>query len=139
MLKRVEEIGLGDRIRIESAGTAAYHVGERADPRSRNFARRRGISLESRARKIGCDDLETQDFILAMDKQNLSDLISLKGDSPYAGHLSLLRDFDPLAPDGAEVPDPYYGGDAGFEEVLDLCDAACQGLIETLCADRKFE
>lgn len=139
MLKQVEERGLGDRIRIESAGTAAYHVGERADQRSRDFARRRGISLESRARKIECDDFETQDFILAMDKENLSDLISLKGASPYAGHLSLLRDFDPLAPLGAEVPDPYYGGDAGFEEILDLCDAACQGLIETICADRKFE
>lgn len=130
MRKLVEAEGLADRIEIDSAGTAAYHVGERADKRSRQAAKRRGIALESRARQFGKADFTTQHYVLAMDRENLSNLESLIAGEDYDGHLSLLRDFDPLAPAGAEVADPYYGGEAGFERVLDQCEAACRGLIE---------
>jgi len=128
----VAEEGLTDQIEIDSAGTAAYHVGERADARSRDFAPRRGIALDSRGRQFTSADFEAFDFVLAMDASNLADLEQLPGATQYPGTLSLFRAFDPIAPAGAEVPDPYYGGDRGFDDVLDLCEAACRGLIEHL-------
>ena len=128
----VREAGLSEQIEIDSAGTAAYHVGERADSRSREFASRRGISLDSRGRQFTSDDFAAFDFVLAMDASNLSDLEALQGADEYDGTLSLFRAFDPIAQPHAEVPDPYYGGDRGFDEVLDLCESACRGLIDHL-------
>ena len=126
----VVDEGLSDHFVIDSAGTAAYHVGERADARSRDFASRRGISLDSRGRQFTNEDFECLDYVLAMDASNLSDLEELPGAADFAGTLSLFRAFDPIAKAQAEVPDPYYGGDRGFDDVLDLCEAACRGLIE---------
>lgn len=139
MRKFVEDQGLSRRIQVDSAGTAAYHVGERADRRSRQAARRRGVSLESRARQFGIEDFGIQDYVLAMDRKNLETLENLLIDGDFEGRLSLLLDLDPLAKRGSEVPDPYYGGDAGFEEVLDLCESACLGLIEQIRRDGLLE
>ena len=136
--KQVADLALEDLIAVDSAGTAAYHVGERADKRARQFARKRGLSLDSRARQFAPEDFETQHYVLAMDRENLEHLESLRATQTDRIHLSLLRDFDPLAPAGSEVPDPYYGGDAGFEEVLDLCEAACRGLLEAIRRDWKI-
>jgi len=132
MRQLVEAQDLTDHVVVDSAGTAAYHVGERADRRSRQAAKTRGVALESRARRFVDDDFEAFDFVLAMDAENLANLRALPGAADFAGQLSLLRDFDSAAPSGSDVPDPYYGGDAGFEHVLDLCEAACRGLIEHL-------
>ena len=131
----VNESGLADTIQVDSAGTAAYHVGERADKRSRETARNRGIALDSRARQFQSEDFERFDYVLAMDQSNLDNLELLAGVSEYGGHLGLLRAFDSVAPLRAEVPDPYYGGDSGFEDVLDLCEAACRGLLEHILED----
>lgn len=128
----VSSMGLDARILVDSAGTAAYHVGERADGRARQFARARGIALESRARQFLDEDFARFDLVLAMDAENLADLRALPGAAAFEGELRLARDFDPAAQRGAEVPDPYYGGDRGFEHVLDLCEAACLGLIDRL-------
>lgn len=121
---------LTSEVEVDSAGTAAYHTGERADRRSRRFAKRRGYELSSIARQFLPDDFECFDYVLAMDEQNLADL---KSRSRAAGivpkHLGLLREFDRTAPAGASVPDPYFGGDEGFNEVLDQCERACRGLI----------
>lgn len=135
MRSLVERQDLVERILVDSAGTAAYHVGERADRRSREAAGRRGIALDSRARQFTADDFAHHDYVLAMDRENLTNLEALRAGTEFDGHLSLLRDFDALAVRGSEVPDPYYGGDAGFEEVLDLCEAACLGLIERIRRD----
>lgn len=135
MKSLVEHQDLADRIVVDSAGTAAYHVGERADRRSREAAGRRGIPLDSRARQFTVDDFSQQDYVLAMDRENLAHLEALCAQADFDGQLALLRDFDALAARGSEVPDPYYGGDAGFEEVLDLCEAACLGLIERIRRD----
>ena len=124
--------GLEARIHVDSAGTAAYHVGERADPRARRFARARGIALESRGRQFEDEDFGRFDFVLAMDRENLADLQALPGATGFAGELRLARDFDPASTRDADVPDPYYGGDRGFDDVLDLCEAACRGLIDHL-------
>ena len=131
MQRLVRDAGLEEQFQIESAGTAAYHVGERPDQRARAFAGKRGIPLQSHARQFVASDFDRFDWVLAMDRENLENLEMLQSESGASGaHLGLLRAFDPLAPTGAAVPDPYYGGDAGFEEVLDLCEAACRGLLE---------
>ena len=135
MQRLVDDSGLGDKICVDSAGTAAYHVGERSDKRSREAARPRGIALNSRGRQFQTEDFERFDYVLAMDESNLMDLRALEGATEHSGHLGLLRAFDAIAPPGAEVPDPYYGGDSGFEDVLDLCEAACRGLLERIRED----
>jgi protein-tyrosine phosphatase len=124
----VQEAGLAHAISVESAGTAGYHAGEPADRRSRAAARRRGISMDGCARQFVARDFERFDYVLAMDPENLANLRAL-GPPHEQGKLHLLRAFDPAAPRNAAVPDPYYGGGDGFEEVLDLCDAACRGLL----------
>jgi low molecular weight protein-tyrosine phosphatase len=115
------------RITIDSAGTGAWHIGELPDERARAAAARRGITLEHRARQFTRADLASFDLVVAMDNDNLRHLRKLAGSQPRP-EIRLLRDFDPDAPPGAEVPDPYYG-DAGFEHVLDLCERACAGLL----------
>jgi len=118
------------RITIDSAGTGAWHVGELPDERACAAAARRGIALEHRARQFTRADLASFDLVLAMDNDNLRHLRKLAGGGggQATPEIRLLRDFDPDAPPGAEVPDPYYG-DAGFEHVLDLCERACAGLL----------
>jgi protein-tyrosine phosphatase len=124
---------LDGKIHIDSAGTAAYHSGELADRRSASFAARRGYDLLSVARQFVPADFERFDYVLAMDSDNLLELVALKRRAKIAtGHLGLFRAFDPSAPQGSSVPDPYYGGDAGFEEVLNQCERACAGLIAHL-------
>jgi protein-tyrosine phosphatase len=128
MARLVAEAGLAGRIELDSAGTGAWHIGELPDPRTREAARRRGIELSHRARQLRREDLERFDLLVAMDADNLRNMQRLAGPRPRAG-LHLLRSFDPTAPAGAIVPDPYAGGEAGFEEVLDICERACAGLL----------
>lgn len=126
----VEGAGLADHIEIDSAGTHAYHVGEPADRRARAAAERRGMSLDGiRARRVSRDDFERFDYILAMDEDNLA---RLKDEAPeeHRHKLRLFLEFATI--EEREVPDPYYGGAAGFERVLDLVDEASRSLLETL-------
>jgi protein-tyrosine phosphatase len=126
----VEQAGLSAGIRVDSAGTHAYHVGEPADRRAMAAAERRGYSLANiRARRFGFEDFERFDYILAMDRDNLATLIG-QATPEQRGKIHLLLDFSGSG--SAEVPDPYYGGASGFERVLDLVEDACQGLLEVL-------
>ncbi|MGH1430905.1 MAG: low molecular weight protein-tyrosine-phosphatase [Neptuniibacter sp.] len=126
----VEDQGLADSILVDSAGTAAYHVGNPPDSRSAATARKRGYDLSNlRARQAVETDFSDFDFILAMDESNLMNLRSLKPHN-YSGHLGLFLDFSP-EPE-SEVPDPYYGGDTGFEHVLNLVESASEGLLEQI-------
>ncbi len=119
--------GLADKIIVDSAGTAAYHVGNPPDRRSTAAAKLRGYDLSPlRARQATANDFTQFDYILAMDRENLSNLKHIKPDH-YSGHLGLFLDFA-TGPE-TEVPDPYYGGDAGFEHVLDLIESAAEGLL----------
>ena len=105
-------------IKIDSAGTAAWHVGNPPDPRSRAEGERRGYSFEGQAaRKVTAADFHDFDFILAMDRSNLNDLKAIKAENSTA-MLSLFL------PDGSDVPDPYYGGPDGFARVVDLIEMA---------------
>jgi protein-tyrosine phosphatase len=127
MEKLVRDAALAEHIVIDSAGTGAWHIGELPDERARAAATRRGIALDHRARQFTRDDFGHFDLVLAMDTDNLRHLRKLAG-ARTAPEIRLLRDFDPEAPPGAEVPDPYYG-DCGFDHVLDLCERACRGLL----------
>jgi protein-tyrosine phosphatase len=129
---------LQDRIHVESAGTAAYHTGELPDRRSRAAARARRIELSSRARQFTAEDWARFDYVLAMDRANLEELAETAPDAAARAKLSLLLSFNPASQRGAEVPDPYSGGPAGFEEVLDLCEAACAGLLEHLRREHRL-
>jgi len=121
------------RLLIDSAGTADYHIGEPPDPRSQAAARRRGYDMSSlRARMLMANDFERFDLILAMDRANLA---TIESRAPE-GRASQVRLFLEFAADAGhdEVPDPYYGGPTGFEQVLDLVESASRGLIEHLRA-----
>jgi protein-tyrosine phosphatase len=125
-----ERAGLHDNLVVDSAGTHAYHVGEPADQRARAAAERRGISLEGiSARRVRSGDFEQFDYIIAMDEDNLA---RLQEEAPEE-HRHKIRLFLEFATaNETEVPDPYYGGAAGFERVLDLVEDASRGLLETL-------
>lgn len=133
MIHLIRQRGLSDRIEVDSAGTGGYHIGEPADQRSAQAARRRGVDLPSRARQFQRADFARFDYVLAMDTSNLEALKRLGGEKVH-----LLRDFDPASPQGSSVPDPYYGGERGFEVVLDQCFAACQGLLDHLAQQHRF-
>ena len=118
-------------LEIDSAGTADYHIGAPPDPRSQRAALQRGIDISAlRARQVCADDFARFDLILAMDGENLRELQALRPRNSKAA----VKLFLVYAPDGTkrDVPDPYYGDDAAFEEVLDLTTAASRGLLSAL-------
>jgi protein-tyrosine phosphatase len=134
MLHLVREAGLHDQFLIESAGTGGYHVGEEPDPRSASTARSRGVHLPSRAQRFRTSDFARFDYVLAMDGDNQRLLLALAPDAEAQKKVRLLRSFDPESPDGAGVPDPYYGHGDGFERVFDICMASCRALLAHLVA-----
>jgi len=113
-------------VHVDSAGTIGYHTGNPADSRMRAAGEKRGYSFHSRSRKITSEDLETFDLVIAMDRENLSDILEVNAE-PTA-EVKLLSDFlDDSWP--LDVPDPYYGGDEGFETVLDMIQASVEPLF----------
>jgi len=132
MQHKVNQQGLQKRIEIDSAGTHAYHVGEQSDPRSRALASKRGVDMEYiRARKISVLDYDAFDYILAMDEDNL-ELINYYAPRNHRAKVSLFLDYLNQSEAGQTervVPDPYYGGESGFEHVFELVDAGCDALI----------
>ncbi len=132
MVKLLEGAGLSElQVCVESAGTAGYHEGEPPDRRSAAAALRRGVRLRGTARQFEEADFGRFDYVLAVDESTRATLAS-RAPRTAAGKLHLLRSFDAASPGGADVPDPYYGGEGGFENVLDLCEAACAGLLKHL-------
>ena len=140
----LREQGLEHAVEVDSAGTGDWHAGSPPDARATAAASARGITLAGSARQITAADFADYDLILAADRRNLRDLQAALGSGGNGvsarAKLHLLREFDPAsagAPD-LDVPDPYYGGDAGFEHVLDLVEAACRGLLDALRADGRL-
>lgn len=128
--QRLQQAGLAERIEVDSAGTGDWHVGKAPDSRTQEAAKRRGYDLTSlRGRQVSADDFARFDLVLAMDAANLGDLQRLRP-ARAKGELDLyLRRFG-LAE--GEVPDPYYGGSEGFEQVLDLLEQASDALLAEL-------
>jgi len=128
----VSEEGLENKISAASAGTSGWHIGERPDPRSVEVALQNGIALDSRGRKAVSEDFQEFDYIIAMDKNNYADMKRLPGASKTgAAKLRLMRDFDESGK-GLDVPDPYYGGDEGFQKVYEMLDRSCRNLLEEI-------
>lgn len=125
----VQQQSYSDEINIDSAGTIAYHQGEPADTRMREVAAKRHYQLTSIARKVIANDIELFDLIIAMDNDNLYELEALANGKQK--HIRLLGSFiDGYDKDNApSVPDPYYGGLAGFEQVLDMIESACPNML----------
>ena len=139
MRRLVAEAGHEDEIEIESAGTAAYHAGELPDPRSREESLRRGIRLESHARQFQADDYARFDYVLAMDSENMDNLQSLCDGTQDRERLHWLRSFDPASKQTLDVPDPYYGEEDGFDEVLDMLEEGCPVILQTLMGEGIFD
>ncbi|MEM6346862.1 MAG: low molecular weight protein-tyrosine-phosphatase [Bacteroidota bacterium] len=137
-LHYIKEAGLQDKIRVDSAGTGGWHVGERPDARMQATAKRHNIHLPSRARKTRIEDFLEFDYILAMDDSNLDDLKQLAESSanPQA-QLFKMRYFDDEAPN-TDVPDPYWGGDQGFEYVYQMLDRSTQKLLAHIRGEKDI-
>jgi protein-tyrosine phosphatase len=129
--KIVKAADLNDAIVIDSAGTHAYHVGSSPDPRAQQAANGRGYDLsELVGRQVSDGDFERFDYILAMDRDNLDNLVS-RCPNEYRHKVHLFSSYS-VEYAGQEVPDPYYGGQRGFDRVLDMVEAAARGLLEDI-------
>lgn len=127
MRRLVHEHGLEDEIEIDSAGTGSWHVGAPPDARATEAARRRGTTLSGSARRFDpATDFDRFDLILAMDAENRRDLLALAPDGDARAKVRMFL------PGDRDVPDPYYGGDDGFERVLDMVEEAASSLVDEL-------
>lgn len=129
--KLVEDAGLATAIAIDSAGTIGYHRGKGPDPRMAATLRDRGYVIAGRARQLQPEDLDGFDLLLVADEENLADLRQLDRAGSRREKVRLLVDYC-VNREAERVPDPYYGGQRGFDEVVDLVEDACGGLLEEL-------
>ncbi len=130
-LHKLEQLKIIDEFYVDSAGTGGWHVGSLADSRMIDAASNRGIDIKSKARKISFDDFNNFDLILTMDNTNLKNVktLSKELDTTFKAEIKPLLEYA-IHSDLIEVPDPYYGGDKGFDKVLDLLEDAIEGLIK---------
>jgi protein-tyrosine phosphatase len=112
----------------DSSGTSAYHIGDAADPRMREVARKHGVPIKHRAQQFQPRHFNEFDLVLAMDESNFSDLLTIAKSDEERNKIVMFRDFDPEG--HGDVPDPYYGGKEGFEQVYAMVDRTCDALIE---------
>ncbi|WP_041795700.1 low molecular weight protein-tyrosine-phosphatase [Pararhodospirillum photometricum] len=132
--QQAAQAGLAERLSIESAGLAAYHVGEPPDRRAQATAARHGYDMSAlRARQVRPDDIERFDLLVALDRGHLHAL-SRQASLDARDRVVLLMDFAPDVPRGTDVPDPYYGAQAEFERALAMIEAGCAGLLAHLRA-----
>jgi len=136
--QKVLEKGLSDQFTADSCGTSSYHIGDQPDSRTRQNASEHGIKLFHQARQISLDDLKNFDFLLVMDKKNLEDVLFLDPEGKYSDKIRLVRSFEKGA-DDLNVPDPYFGGEEGFENVFHILDRSLEGLLDYLVESGKLK
>ena len=134
----VKERNLDPYFQIDSAGTSAFHIGEPANSKSQWTANQHGVKLHSRASQLQRSDLEEYDLILAMDHENLKNIKKLDKNGSFDHKIKLMRDFGPTPEDGS-VPDPYYGGMQGFENVFQIVKRSCEALLNELESEVQSE
>ncbi len=129
----LEKNGLTDGFIVDSAGTGSWHIGKKADSRMRIAAERRNINILSRARQITSKDFEQFNYILAMDDSNFRNIQDLKNRSSSSDYASIkkIQNFRSVFNE-QEVPDPYFGGDEGFDHVLDILEDSVSGFLESI-------
>ncbi|PRX44167.1 protein-tyrosine phosphatase [Prauserella shujinwangii] len=130
--EHLRRAGLADQVRVTSAGTGPWHVGEPADPRATRTLESHGYAVAHVAAQVGAEHLDA-DLLLAADRGHAKALRRLVGDGD---RVRLLRSFDPAAPEGAEVPDPYYGDGDGFADVLAMIERAVPGILDWVRENR---
>jgi protein-tyrosine phosphatase len=130
--QKAVQLNQADRFETDSAATGTWHTGEPPDARMRRVAARHGLIYDHRARQLEYGDLEAFDLILAMDRENRADLLRLAASSHQQEKIHLLREFDPFGGPNASVPDPYYDGLDGFEEVYQAIARSIDGLMAAL-------
>jgi protein-tyrosine phosphatase len=131
---RSEAASRGFPLEIRSAGTGSWHIGEPPDRRMCDAARAVGLELTGQAAQLAPDDLEDADLVLAMDRSNLAAVEAMAARAGISTEIRLYREFDPEAGDDLEVPDPYYGGPRGFDEVVEIARRAARGVLDHLAA-----
>ncbi len=130
--QKVEQAGLTEFYHIDSAGTSDYHIGELPEPRPRENSERNGLLLSSRGRQFSKADFGEFDLILTMDRSNFRNVKNLETTLlDDLAEVRMMRDFDVQSP-GADVPDPYYGGERGFQDVFDILDRSTAELLRQL-------
>ncbi|MCP4913476.1 MAG: low molecular weight phosphotyrosine protein phosphatase [Oligoflexia bacterium] len=133
----VEQEGLTDNIFVDSAGTSGFHRGEMADARMIEHAARRGYDLRSLSRKLVAKDYQEFDYLIVMDDSNHKNTLALAKDESDIDKVFKMVDFCPSFSD-KEVPDPYYGGEAGFEHVLDLVEEGSRNLLQKIKSENNL-
>ncbi|HET6232132.1 MAG TPA: low molecular weight protein-tyrosine-phosphatase [Longimicrobiaceae bacterium] len=132
--QQVERRGLSSRFQVDSAGTSGYHRGAAPDRRSAETARRRGVEVTGRSRQLGEQDLRSFGWVIAMDAENLAEIEALRARTGGTARVHRLREWDPER-SGLDVPDPYYGGPRGFDDVHDIVERSCAALLEHVVAE----
>lgn len=130
--QRLADSPLAGRVEVDSAGYGGWHAGQPPDPRAVETWERAGYRLERVARRMTAEDFSCFDLLLAVDDEVYDEMLRLAGDLADRAKIAMFRSFDPAAPPGAAVPDPYYGGRRGFDEVLAIIEAAADGLLAHL-------
>ena len=134
----IRDVGLTDKISCDSAGTSGYHIGASPDRRMNAAANKKGLTLQGKSRKLTPSDLQQFDLILAMDRENYQDILYLDREGKYEDKVRLMCDFATQKQD-KEVPDPYYGGQDGFDYVIELLFDACAGLLEYVTSSELYQ
>ncbi len=132
MNKILKKEGLDDKVAIDSAGTGSWHIGELPDDRTYKIAEENAIELNNPARQVTVNDLEQFDYIIAMDENNLGSLYDMDPEMKYAHKFYLLRDFDRLAKDDKNVPDPYWGDEEEFQEIFKILERSLHEYVRFL-------
>jgi protein-tyrosine phosphatase len=136
--KKVRERGLDHLIDIDSCGTSNYHIGGPPDSRTLANAKQNGVVIEHAARQLCEADLTNFDYILAMDKSNFSNILRLPGSDQMRSRIKLMREFDPIEKNG-EVPDPYHGGEQGFQDVFVILDRTTENFLKHVIETHKID
>lgn len=134
----IKEAGMSDKIICDSAGTSGYHIGASPDRRMNAAAITKGIELQGKSRKLKPSDLQQFDLILAMDRENYQDILYLDREGKYESKVRLMCDFA-TDRNEREIPDPYYGGQDGFDYVIELLFDACAGLLDYVVNLEKYQ
>lgn len=127
-----DEAGVSEKYQVDSAGTSAFHIGERPDQRMRKVAAQQGFRYDGRARQFEESDFKNFDLIIAMDASNRSNLLRMASTQQERDKIHLMRAFDPQGNPDDPVPDPYYGGIDGFKHVFQIVKRSCLGLLDDL-------
>lgn len=135
--REVSERGLSGHFEIDSCGTSDYHIGSSPDSRTVENALKNGLEINHSARQLTPSDLEKYDYLLAMDRDNLANIKALDPSGQYEDKIFLMRDFDPEE-QRAEVPDPYFGGEQGFQNVYEILKRSVSHFLDNVVEEHKI-